>query len=1172
MGMSAFRWGLRAGAILAAVLICGGLPLQAQLVSGSITGFVKDGQQFAVAGAKVTLLNPQRGSSREVTTSADGGFVITPVQPGTYTIHVESSGFKRFEQTDVRLFANDRLALGDIILQVGAVSETITVEGSVSQVQAQSAERAGVLTGTQVVDLALISRSFFDLARTIPGIVYTGGLGGIQANGGRGNQNNLMLDGVTNVDTGSNGGALATTNIDMIAEFKVLTNAQQAEFGRSSGAQINVVTKSGTQDFHGTGYWFHRHEGLNANTWRNNMDGRQRQLYRYNYAGFNVGGPAYIPGKFNTNKDKFFFFIGHEWQNQLSPNGLRNVTVPTQAQRNGDYSATREADGRPVIIRDPLTNAAFPNNRIPANRISADGQKILNFYPMPNAEGIDPSFNFQSQVSGTFPRRENIYRGDYNINDKWRLYSRYIWTASQQDMAYGQWNADYNIPFAPMNFGNPGWSFITNLTTVVNPTLTNEFIFGTSKNVLNIDPVDDTFDRSKLGLSYRMPFPEADTLGLVQNWRYNVPNSPFTGFSGTPFRNFNHTWDITNNTAKIMGRHTIKAGVYLHYSQKDQTAFTSVNGNMWFNRNTQNPNDTNWAFSNALIGTYERIEQSNTVLNGEYRYWNVEWYLQDTWRVSSRLTLDYGMRFYWIQPQFDQALQTSSWNPALFDVAQQARLMQPGRDAAGNVVAINPLTGATAPRALTGSIINTGGSAFVGPLYANGMGRAGQSYPRGLLDDRGIHYAPRLGLAYRLMDKTVLRVGGGVFFDRFQGNPVFDTLPNPPSTVRPNFYFGLLTDIPPAAAGVFFPSNVIGFDRAGHVPTTYNWNVSIQRELPFNVLFDIGYVGSASNHNIGRVNTNYARFGSAWLPQNQDPLAATPRFDGTTTKQINLYRPYLGHNDANVIGFGASSNYHSLQVSANRRLGKNLLFGAAYTWSKALGVASGDGDFLHPENFGMANYGMLAFDRRHNLVFNYTYTLPKPARGGNALDNPVGRLILNNWQISGITNMISGQPDTIGLSVRGLGGADVNRIWTGSETVGPRVTVNGNPTMDRGNRGEFAWINTGVFGLPAIGSQGLDSTIRPILRPGDHSWDVSIFKNVPLGSESRFLQLRLEMFNAFNQVRFSDFNRSATFDRATGQITNLPAALGGGGGRFGFGALTGTRDPRLIQLAAKFYF
>lgn len=648
-----FRQGLLAGAGLAAVLLCGGLPLRAQLVSGSITGFVKDGQQFAVAGAKVTLINPQQATSREVPTSADGGFVITPVQPGTYTLQVEAAGFKRFEQTDIRLFANDRVALGDIILQVGAVSETITVEGSVSQVQAQSAERAGVLTGRQVVDLALISRNFFDLARTIPGIVYTGGLGGIQANGNRGNQNNLMLDGVTNVDTGSNGGTLATTNIDMIAEFKVITNAQQAEFGRSSGAQINVVTKSGTQEFHGTGYWFHRHESLNANTWRNNMDGRARQLYRYNFAGFNVGGPAYIPGKFNTNKDKFFFFIGHEWQNQLSPNSLRNVTVPTKAQREGDYSQTREADGRPVIIRDPLTNAAFPNNRIPGSRISADGQKILNFYPLPNAEGIDPSFNYQTQVSDTFPRRENIYRGDYNINDKWRLYSRYIWTYSQQDKAYGQWNADYNIPFAPMNFGNPGWSFITNLTTVVNPTLTNEFIFGTSKNVLNIDPVDDTFSRAKLGLSYRMPFPDADKLGLVQNWRYNVPNSSFTSFNGTPFRNFNHTWDITNNTAKIMGRHTIKGGAYLHYSQKDQTAFTSVNGNIWFNRNTQNPNDTNWAFSNALIGTYERIEQSNTVLNGEYRYWNVEWYLQDTWRVSSRLTLDYGMRFYWIQPQYD---------------------------------------------------------------------------------------------------------------------------------------------------------------------------------------------------------------------------------------------------------------------------------------------------------------------------------------------------------------------------------------------------------------------------------------------------------------------------------------------------------------------------------------
>src|SRR5258708_4347067 len=265
--------------------------VQAQQISGTISGVVKDSQQASVANAKVTLLNRDQGSTREVHPGRDGCFVFTPLQPGVYNVSVEASGFKKFEQKDINLFANDRIGLGDIVLTVGSLSETITIEAQSAAVQTTSAERSGVLTSRQVMDLAMTGRNFLDLARSVPGVVYTGGLGGIQANGSRGNQNNLSLDGVTNVDTGSNGGVLATTNVDMIAEFKLITNSQQAEFGRSSGAQINVVTKSGAKDFHGTGYIFHRNEGLNANTWRNNIEGRQREFYRYNFAGFNVGGP-----------------------------------------------------------------------------------------------------------------------------------------------------------------------------------------------------------------------------------------------------------------------------------------------------------------------------------------------------------------------------------------------------------------------------------------------------------------------------------------------------------------------------------------------------------------------------------------------------------------------------------------------------------------------------------------------------------------------------------------------------------------------------------------------------------------------------------------------------------------------------------------------------------------
>ena len=1046
----------------------------AQQISGTIFGSVRDAQQGAVVGAKVTITNVAQGASRELRTGNEGSFAATNTQPGTYMVTIEAAGFKKYEQKDVKLFASDRLSLGDIVLSIGGTTETVTVTAEAAQVQSASAERSGVLTNSQVVNLALTSRNLFDLVKTIPGVVYTGGLGGIAANGNRNNQNNYTLDGVTNVDTGSNGGTLATSNMDMIADMKITTNSQPAELGRSSGAQVQVVTKSGSKDFHGTGYFFHRHEGLNANLWRNNIDKRARPFYRYNYAGFNIGGPVYIPGKFNKDKEKFFFFIGTEWQNQLVPNSVRNVTVPTALERTGDFSQSHDAGGSALLIKDPNNGKnPFPGNLIPANRLSSDGVKILGFYPAPNALGKDNSFNYQSQQSNAYPRREEVYRGDYIINDKWKAYARFLRNKDETSMAYGQWNASYNIPFGPMSFGAPGWSLVSNVTTIINPTLTNEFIFGSSKNVLHIYPIDDAFDRGKLGLSYKMPYPTADTLNLVQNWQWDVPNSPSLSFTGTPFSNFNHTTDITDNVSKVLNSHTMKAGIYLHKSAKDQTSTSSVNGYINFNRDANNPGDSNWSWANALLGNYNYVQQSNHVLNGQYRDWNVEWFLQDNWKATSKLTLEYGMRFYYIQPQYDAAAQTASWNKSLYDPASAGVLRIAGQSN-GVRVSVNPLTGETGPAALIGSIVNTG-KGFVNGLYANGMGLPGQNYPKGLLDDRGIHYAPRLGIAYKLMDKTVLRAGSGVFYDRLQGNPIFDMLNNPPGTATPRFYYGSLATIPPASAGIFFPGGVNGFDKAGNIPTTYNWNVTLQRELPGGILFDVAYVGSSSNHLLYRLNQNAIPLGAAWLPQNQNPENSAPKFDGTTSNAANFYRPYTGFTNATAYGFGANGNYHALQMSANRRMANNFTFGVAYTWSKAMGTTNDDYTGNVPFNMRAADYAVLNNDRTQVLVLNYLYNVPKLIKGDSGFAK-LGKVFVNDWQISGITTVQTGAPAAISFSIDGVG--NLNERYTGSPDIGPRVVYTGRPNYPR-TLDQF--IDGSVLALPTVkGSQGFDSNRYPV--------------------------------------------------------------------------------------------
>ena len=1165
----------RLARLVLCVAVLWAIPAVGQQISGTIFGSVRDSQQGAIANAKLTLVNPEQGTSREAVSSADGSFVFAQIQPGTYNLTVESAGFKKFVQKDVKLFASDRISLGNIVLEVGAVSESVTVEAQAAAVQTASAERSGVLTNRQVQETGLLSRSLFDLVRVLPGVT-TGdntsalGVGSINANGNRNNQNNFTLDGVTNMDTGSNGGSLATTNIDMIAEMKVITNSQPAEFGRASGAQIQVVTKSGTQDFHGTGYYFHRHEGLNANTWRNNIDGRARQFYRYNYAGFNVGGPVYIPGKFNKNKDKLFFFVGIEWQNQLVPNDLRNVTVPTALERQGDFSQTHDGAGFApnITVWDPTNNKTpYPGNKIPASQLNADGMKILNWYPAPNALGKDPSFNYQTQISNQYPRRESVYRGDYNINEKWRTYARYIQSKDETKMAYGQWNASYNIPLAPMSFGAPGWSFVANVTTIINPTLTNEFVFGSSRNDLHIYPVDDTWNLSNVGVSYKMPYPSADTLGLVQNWNYGgVPNGPTSAFNGTPFKNFNHTMDWTDSIAKIVGSHTFKGGIYLHRSAKDQTAFTSVNGNIWFDRDANNPNDSNWAFSNAALGNFQRLQQSSVVLNGQYRSWNVEFYVQDNWRISKKLTLDYGIRFYWIQPQYDAGYQTSAFNQGLWNQGNAGVLRYGALDANGARVSVNPINGQVGPAALIGSLVNTG-KGYVNGLYANGMGLSNKDgYPAALINGQGINFAPRLGIAYAMTPKTVIRGGAGVFYDRLQGNPVFDMLPNPPSTAIPQFYYGSLATIPNAASGAFFPQSVNGFDRAGQIPTTYNWNFTIQHELPGAILMDVGYVGASSSHLLYRYNQNAIPLGAAWLPINQDPTVAVPKFDGTTSKQPNFYRPFSGYANTIAYGFGGNSNYNSLQVSATKRFGQGLTFGVAYTWSKAMGTTNDDYTTNVPFNLRTADYDVLSTDRTHVFVANFVYNLPKVIKADSAGMKVLGGIV-NDWQVSGIATMQSGAPSNVTFSIAGIG--NLNERYTGSPDIAPRVAYT---SAMKYPGTEYQWLDASLLRLPAVkGSQGFDSSRLPIRNPGLHNYDISLFKNIPLYRERVRMQLRMEMYNAFNHTQFTSINNAAVFNQA-GQITNLPTALGGTGGRFGFGAFTGTAAPRRIQLGVKIYF
>jgi hypothetical protein len=352
----------------------------------------------------------------------------------------------------------------------------------------------------------------------------------------------------------------------------------------------------------------------------------------------------------------------------------------------------------------------------------------------------------------------------------------------------------------------------------------------------------------------------------------------------------------------------------------------------------------------------------------------------------------------------------------------------------------------------------------------------------------------------------------------------------------------------------------------GHIPTVYNYNLGIQHQLPFRLLLDVAYVGSLSNHLTQQLPLNDPAFGSAWLPQYQDPTVP-PKYDGTTTLPVNFLRPYTGYGSIAQYTFDGNSNYNALQVSANRRFSNQLSFGLAYTWSKALGTSGSNNQAVNPLNRRMANYGPLSFDATQSFVVNYVYNLPTPFKS-----NAVARLVLGGWAISGITTLSSGFPLNPSFSINNVSGAALNRQLTGSEPQAARVVLSGNPNLSPGDRTVYAWINTSAIHPAAKGSTGWDSGTNPVRGPGINNWDMTFYKRFYFTkSEERFIQIRLETYNTFNHTQWSGINLNANFN-SSGQITNLPTAVGGGGGRFGFGAVNAVRSSRKIQFSARINF
>lgn len=1177
-------------ALVALLALANASSLGAQTTSGSVSGTVQDAQGGVLPGVSVTLSSRTQGTSQTTVTDGEGRFVFPVVRPDTYSLQFALEGFKTLERTNLVVSPSDRIAITDLRLEVGAMSEEVTVTSRVSELQITSGERSFTLESEALKNIANNGRSLFNFASLVPGVLQQGTGGsevgaadGFTVNGQRQNSNNVTIDGVANIDTGNNGGNMASTNIDAVAEFKILTNGYQAEYGRAVGGQVQVVTKSGTQAFHGSGYWYGRRSDWNANSWTNNRAGIQPAKASRNDYGYTIGGPVFIPGLFNEEKKKLFFFFSQEHQKRADPVSERLSRVPTALERSGDFSQSVDNNGNPwPYIRDYTlglpcnasnTAGCFAAGgvlgRIPADRLYAPGLAGLNIYPMPNTSR-GSGINYASQAPTDNPRREDLVRLDFQATDNWRVTGRMMKTKNDQTQPYGTtWAGagSNNLDTINTLFETPGSNYMVSAVGVLNSTTSLELSWGRAHNSLDFSIQNENLRRSAAGLSsIPLLYPDAVQQDYIPDLRFNggrVGGS--AGFFQTdrgPFTNENTTHDVIANLTKVWGAHTSKVGVYYQNSYKPQSIFSSFNSQINFIDSGNNPFDSGFGYANAALGVFNTYTQASKYALPEWRYHNFEWYLQDNWKMK-KLTLDYGVRFYYLTPQWDETLQASNFLPDQYDPSKAVRLYRPAL-VNGVTVGVDPANPSNVVNGrFIGRIVPGSGDRF------NGAFQAGQGINDELQDGSTFKVSPRFGFTYDLTGQaaTIVRGGFGIFYDRPQGNMVFDMIANAPGVVVSTLQWGRLQDLSAAQGD---PDAVVSLNPTVYdfePPKVYQWNVGVQHKLWRNYIFDIAYVGSESKDLLRQVQINALPFGATFRPENQDPTRPAGAVPGSSALPTNLLRPYKGYGGIRMWDYSGYSNYHALQTGVNRRYENGLLFSVFYVWSKALGINSDDFSAGVPnqteEETKRLDYSYVGHDRPHNFVVNFIYQLPK------LTDNTALGFVANDWQLSGIYRWTSGRPYGIGFSIPGIGATNL----TGTDTPNARVALTCDP--GKGYSGDpYQQIgNVSCFAPPQPGSDGNESARFFMRAPPINNVDLSISKVVQFGKGVK-AEVRLDMFNALNHTQFTGVNSTVNFRSLTDHtITNLPYnAAGQLVNQNGFGTINGVAPPRTLQLVTRLTF
>ncbi|MBS1787747.1 MAG: carboxypeptidase regulatory-like domain-containing protein [Acidobacteria bacterium] len=1174
-----------------------------QTVTGTVSGSVMDSTNNAIVGATVTLVNERTKDSRAIATNDSGDFRFTAVLPGTYTIKVEARGFSNFERRGNVLTATEHLSVGEVSMKIGAVTETVTTVAEGTPVQTESVEHSALVTSKQLELISQRGRDVTSLLKILPGVSYGGesesagssfGSGVPNIQGGRNTFNTFNVDGVRGNDLGSPNVFSSTVNFDAISEVKVLLNGYQAEYASNSSANVNIITKSGSSQYHGSGYWYKRHEQFNANNFFNNntlvtspLTGKTTTVpkprYRYNTLGATFGGPVWLPKVGDKVKDKLFFFYSFEDSQTLNPQALRQVTTATDLERKGDFSksfTSLDSSGKPVplFIRDPTKTgncnatdqtACFPGNVIPANRINKNGQALLSVFPLPNATNLSitkAGYNYLFQESIKVPKRQNLFRTDYRPSARDSFYVRgSMWYADNQGIAVPAGTANWGL--AGLHYTFTDNSIIGNWTRVLSTRLVNEASLGVRHSVEKGPPLNDAelakLQKATYGYTLGQFHPELNPLGIIPQVSFGNITSPanITYDGRTPLRGADTIITFTDNLSYTLGSHNLKAGFYAERARNYEGATAVFGGQFTFSNDANNPLNSGYAYANAILGNFTQYTEATFRPSGEGRQSLVDWFVQDSWKATRRLNIEYGVRFGWFNQWYQDTANSAAFALSRYDKSKAPKYYQPGCTvavpaggtcAAANRRALNPVNGQLLPAVLIGAFVPGTGDPYNGMVLGTDS-----SYPRGFKEQQPVQVQPRLGFAWDVKGDGKLAVRGsfGVFNQtRVSANAIWtDVARNPPIADNPRIFYGNMDSLL-SSGGTLFPSSVTGFDLDAPTPVTYSYNLGIQKDLGFGTVLDVSYVGSQSRHLQQQRNINLIPYRARHLdvnPQNANPTVAN------TALPDDFLRPYPGYGNITYYDNAGYSNYNALQVAANRRFARGLQFGLAYTYSKTMDLVDGDrdGGLATYRPYSIWNYGRAGFDQTHVMVINYTWDIP---RASKLWDNRAVKAVFDDWQLSGITAFASGTPGGIGLAL-----VDSGTDLSGGGD-GTRVNVIGNPNLSDSKQtvastGFVQWINPAAFARPARGDFG--NAPKDVFRnPGTHNWDFSLFKNIPLKSESRYLQFRWEMYNAFNHTQWSGIDTTARFDTSGNQVNAR------------FGQVNAARSARVMQGSLRITF